>query len=184
MKSLFGSAVLAAVALIACGPAAERPAADAAVTAVASGDSALVLERTPCFGFCPVYLLVIDSTGHGTLEGRAPTASFRREVHLSADSLRALLERMDADGFFGLDSAYTPGHRLCEVTATDHPGAIITVAWRGRRHEVRHYLGCYVAGRSDSAPTRAPELLKLVGFEDAIDSLAGVGRWVDSLRGR
>lgn len=179
---------LIALALAAgCSPPAERTdggEAPATASAVALADTVLSLERTPCFGFCPVYLLTFDSTGHGVLRGQAPNASFSRDVEVPAEALRMLLDRMEQEGFFSLDTAFTPGHPLCSAAATDHSGAIITVIRGGRRHQIRHYHGCYTEVRPDGQPVRAPALTQLIGFEDAIDSLAGVGQWLDSLRGR
>lgn len=180
--------VFALALLVACGQAKPRSeaGADAPGTAAAAAvsDTVLALERTPCFGFCPVYELIIGSDGRGVLAGRAPTATFRRAVQVSPEAVRALADQMEQGGFLTMDSAYIPGHPLCSMPATDHPGAVITL-WRGgQRHQIRHYHGCYAQVPADGPPQPAPELARLRVWEDAIDSLADVGRWVDSLRGR
>lgn len=172
--------------LAACtGGATRTPAADS-TAAVAAGseapaDTLLSLERTPCFGFCPVYRLSFLSGGRVVLAGTAPNASFRKELRVPAARVDSLARAMATGGFLALDTAYFPGSADCQHAATDHPGSIVTLWQAGTRHEVRYYHGCYPSNRVQEAPAGIRQLL---AWEDAIDSLGRTGEWVDSLRGR
>jgi hypothetical protein len=104
---------------------------------------------------------------------------------LDTTAIASLLSQFDAQGFFQLDSAYTPGHPLCELQATDHPGATLYARIGSRSNRVEHYHGCHGAkGATPDQPRPAP-LQLLYQLEDAVDSLVGIAAVVDSLkRGR
>jgi len=162
-------------------PAADSTAADTVTLTSGPGDSLLSLERSPCFGFCPTYVLTFFSGGRAVLEGTAPNATFRRELAVPAARVDSLAQAMASDGFLALDTAYFPGSPGCENAATDHPGSIVTLWQGGTRHQVRYYHGCYPMGSEGRAPAGIRQLL---AWELAIDSLGRTGAWVDSLRGR
>lgn len=160
-------------------PAADSTAADTVTLAPSPGDSLLSLERSPCFGFCPVYTLTLLADGRGFVKGNAPTASFRREFTVPRARLDALARDMVAGGFLALDSTYIPGDSLCSQPATDFPASILTLWQGGTRHEVRYYHGCYP--QEEDAP---PPIRSYLRWALAADSLGRTFEWVDSLRGR
>jgi hypothetical protein len=163
-------------------PAVNEPATSA--SAMAPTDTVLQIERTVCFGFCPTYVATITASGRGHISGTHGAAGFERDITVDTTALTVLLRRFDAEGFFQLDSAYTPGHPLCDLYATDNPGATLTARIGRQAKRVQHYHGCHGAkGSTPDAPKAAP-LALLTSLENAVDSLVGIARVVDSLRGR
>ncbi len=115
----------------------------------------LSLQRTPCFGACPVYL--VEVLGDGTLRFRGErhvAVTEPVEVALEPEKLKELFARLDGSEFAGWKDFTT-------VNASDMPTVVLT--YKG--HTVRHYRG------DDAAP---PALTKL---EDDVDAILGTERW-------
>jgi hypothetical protein len=163
-------------------PAVREPVS--APSARAPTDTVLQLERTVCFGFCPTYVATVTASGRGHISGTHGAAGFERDITVDTTALAALLRRFDTEGYFQLDSAYTPGHPLCDLYATDNPGATLFARLGSQSRRVQHYHGCHGAkGATPDEPKAAP-LTLLTSLEDAVDSLVGIAGVVDSLRGR
>jgi hypothetical protein len=92
-------ATLTLVAACVSRPAPSPPdppdASDAATAA------AITLERTACFGECPVYRIAVSPAGRVTYEG---SANVRRigtaNAQIAADSVNALLVELERAGYF------------------------------------------------------------------------------------
>jgi hypothetical protein len=133
----------------------------------AGGDSAapardvrITLERTPCFGRCPIYLVEIDGTGRVVFDGRGfVKETGRHESTVASESVQALARELEAGGYFGFRDHYPPDK-------TDHAGVITSVTIDGRTHRIEHNLG------SDAAPS------VLADLERRIDEVAGTARWI------
>ena len=120
-----------------------------------SGEVLLSLQRTPCFGTCPVYL--VEVLGDGTLH-------FRGERHvkvtepidtkLDPATLKKLIARVEGTPF-----ASWPN--FVKETSSDAPTVVLTF----KGHTVRHYRG----------DLEAPE--ELTKLEDELDALLGTQRW-------
>lgn len=150
MKSL-ATALAAALALPAC----------AAVPPAGTPVQTITFETGPCFGACPVYLVVVNSDGGGTFEGRRFTAvtgtrAFRatpQQYQAFARQLEPLRPAAGAVRYAG---------EACASTATDLPSA--EVIWRSRRGEqsLYFYYGCdmeanrAIAERLSAAPGLLP----------------------------
>lgn len=154
------------------------------VSAFAPTDTVLQLERTVCFGFCPTYIATVTAGGRTTIVGTARAEGFSRELTVDTTAIAALLTQFDAQGFFQLDSSYTPGHPLCELYATDNPGATLFARLGRRTNRVAHYHGCHGAKGATPDDKKAAPLLLLTRLENAVDSLIGIAAMADSLRGR
>jgi Domain of unknown function (DUF6438) len=147
----------------------STPASTPAPTDTAARDDAtqvVSLERTPCFGSCPVYRVTISRGGMVHFEGT------RFVAHVGADSAQiakpavdSLLAELDRGGFYDLEKQYVAGVSGCGLYATDLPGAITSVDDGSRSKRVQHDRGC-----SD-----APQALATL--EDRIDEVAGTARW-------
>lgn len=180
VSSWFLVLVVAACQGRAPAPAVKEP----LTTASAPTDTVLQLERTVCFGFCPTYIATVTAGGAVHVSGTHRAAGFERDLTADTATIARLLTRFDTEGFFQLDSAYVPGTPMCELAATDHPGANLFARLGSRSHRVQHYHGCHGAkGATPDQPKAAP-LLLLTSLEDAVDSLVGMALLVDSLRGR
>ena len=155
-------------ALAGCSPRppgpAERPAPEAEASAAQA--PAVTLERTPCFGTCPVYSVAISRSGTVRFFGRQHVAQ-EGEVtaEVSAARVDSLLRELEAGGYFGFADEYVMGSPACGQYATDSPTVVTSVRRDGEAKSIRHDYGC--AG----AP---PALARL---ERRIDEVAGTDRW-------
>ena len=149
------------VAVTACSRREPAPAA-----APESGPT-VTLERTPCFGTCPVYTVAISRAGEVTFNGKHHVAqSGKATGTIPPEQVDSLLAELEAAGYFGFADAYVMDSPACGMYATDSP-TVITSATRGDKTKtIRHDRGC------SAAP---PELSRL---EQRIDEVAGTGRWV------
>ena len=136
------------------------------VTPPADTTPAVTLERTACFGSCPVYRVSIFPSGQVTYEGKAHvrrTGSANGKIEKR--QLDALLEEIDRSGYFSFAPRYTSGEPACGRYATDAPSVITSVTLNGRTHRVEHDYGC------GSVPGA------LVVLEQRIDQAVGTTQW-------
>ena len=93
------------------------------------------MEKTPCYGFCPVYTLKIDQRGKGLFKGVENTDyvglfSFR----LSAGEMDDLRNSFEEAGFFGLENEYYKN-------VTDLPTIYVTYRNGGKEKKIMDYYG-------------------------------------------
>lgn len=122
---------------------------------LAPAEVVLSMQRTPCFGACPVYL--VEVLGDGTLRFRGErhvAVTEPVELKLEPATVKQLFARVDGTDFAGWKD-------FTNVNASDAPTVVLT--YKG--HTVRHYRG------DDAAPA---ELTKL---EDDVDAILGTARW-------
>jgi hypothetical protein len=129
-------------------------------------DAIVRLQRTSCFGPCPIYTVAIDARGTVTYEGeRFVRVVGRRTAQIVPSAVLELLTRAEQIRFFDLRDAY----RVIEnpdgtaTMVTDLPTKIVTVTVNGRTKRVEDYIG-------------APD--SLTEFEREIDNAAATKRWV------
>jgi hypothetical protein len=151
---------LLVVALAACAP--RRP----ATADVSSPTPVVTLERTPCFGTCPVYTVSISESGTVRFLGRNHVG---KQGEATAEIPRAtvdsLLRQLEAGGYFDFADAYVMDSPACGQYATDSPTVITSATVGGRSKAIRHDYGCFAA---------PAELARL---ERMIDEVAGTSRW-------
>jgi hypothetical protein len=164
-------ALVLVAALTACSPgapAAGLPPTPYGEPGTAAGEPPVItLERTPCFGTCPVYQVAISRSGavryvgkhHVTQQGEAT-------AEIPAARVDSLLRELEAGGYFGFADTYVMDAPACGRYATDSPTVITSASAAGRTKTIRHDYGC------DAAP---PELGRL---ERRIDEVAGTARWI------
>jgi len=153
---------LLAVAASACSRQEQTPAA-APVTAA----PVVTLERTPCFGTCPVYSVAISGDGTVRFDGKHHVADTGQMMAtIPREQVDGLLAELDAGGYFGFAEAYVMSSPACGLYATDSPTVITSATRADRTKTIRHDRGC------SAAP---PELSRL---EQRIDEVAGTDRWV------
>lgn len=162
-------AVLAVVALaIACArPAPPVPRADVP-QAVADSGTHIALERGPCFGTCPVYVVTVEGSGSVLFQGKRFVADSGVSTGtVPSARVDSLVSELAAAGYFDFADRYVPGEPGCgERVTTDLPSVTTEVQARGRRKRIEHYHGC---------PDAPPALQAL---EERIDAVAGVARWI------
>lgn len=97
-------------------------------------DVSVSLERTPCYGSCPVYTVTLRGDGTAVWHGECfvqPEGHYVGEV--SADVVSRLVAVAEEVAFFAWEPEYSE-------LVTDHAGARITIAnSRGESHSVLQY---------------------------------------------
>lgn len=133
------------------------------------------LERTPCFGACPEYLVEVYGDGRVVYEGRRFVAvEGRQEATIASADVESLIEAFYSAPFFGFRDygyganifpCFLPNGDVeaCSQLVTDLPSQIVTYRAAGYLKTVDDYWG-------------APEALKLL--ENKIDEVAGTEKWV------
>jgi hypothetical protein len=169
-RAALATLVLAGGVTAACSPAQNGRADNVNPPAsVVSADSRITMQRTPCFGMCPVYTVDITADGVVTFNGeRFVDVTGISTAAIEPDSAAALIQEMVAGGFFDLADSYAYGEKVCGSYHTDAPRVTLTLRTRGRVKTVEHDYGC-----SD-----VPAQLRVM--QERVDSVAGVERWVGS----
>ena len=171
---LVGAGLLALAACQSSTPGRGGDTAGGDVAADAGGQqrsriSAVRLERQPCFGTCPVYLVDVDSAGRVRFEGRAHVQSMGTvTADISRDDFRGMAERLAQSGVLSFDSAYVAGAPACGAYATDMPIVTLSLTVDGTTKRIVHDYGC----------SGAPSALR--GLHAMVDSVANISRWVGS----
>lgn len=149
---------------------------------VPSRADSVVLERTACLGTCPRYRVTVASSGavrfHPKDRSRLKDDQIDSIPPAVFDSLAALAA---GSGFYRLPAKVARSRQLCQRQMTDAPREIVTMYWGTGKKRVDRYTGCF-PDPADSASVRA--LRGLTGLAAAIDSVAGVERWRELVRGR
>jgi hypothetical protein len=129
-------------------------------------DTVITLERTACFGTCPVYLVNVDAKGNVIYEGKQfVRMQGRQTARIPSAQVAAILRTAERVGFFDLRDKYVaienPDGTVTHVT--DLPTTYVKITSGGRSKRVEDYIG---------APPGLREL------EREIDSATRSKRWV------
>ena len=141
--------------------------ADSSVPNQAGGASApwVSLERTACYGRCPIYKVTVLRDGTVLWEGeRFVKVTGKATAKLSAESLLALGQELKLADVFALRDKYE------SYDVTDNPSAIVSVDDGKRKKTIHHYHG-------DASSPKA-----LYELEDKIDRIVGSARWIGKQR--
>lgn len=124
-------------------------------------DVIITLERTACYGFCPIYTLTIHGDGTVIYEGEDYVETVgKAETVISKEKVEKLISEFDKVGYDSLKDTYT------ERTITDAPSVITSITRNGKTRKVEHYHGDF----------NAPE--KLTELEDRIDEIVDSEQWI------
>jgi len=116
------------------------------------------LQRTSCFGSCPVYTVQIHADGHVNWRGeRSVRVVGEDTATIKPLDARALIEKFRTVGFWNLCSSYS-------AMVTDVPTVITTVRLADQEKRVSNYFNM------------APSWLQPLEYE--IDSVADTHRWI------
>jgi len=135
----------------------------------------IVLERSPCLGTCPAYRLSIASNGRVHFRSRAPSERRMATDSIASTAVTQLVREAERIGFATLPSSILGDPQVCGNMWTDFPSVTISVFAGARTVAVADYLGCH---GPTGQPQVAARLRRLRSFEDAIDNVARVGRWI------
>ena len=151
MSRLVASIAVAAVMFCVCSRT------GLAQTETIPADFLIKLERTACFGTCPVYSVTIDAQGNVVYEGTSSVSVEGRQTdRIPASAVNALLATAERIGFYDLRDSY-------RAPITDLPTTFVTMTANGRTKRIEDYF---------SAPPGLKEL------ERQIDEAARTARWV------
>ena len=118
------------------------------------------LERTACYGRCPIYKVTVLRDGTVLWEGeRFVKTTGKATAKLPAATVAQLADAFKAADFFALRDKYD------NREMTDQPSAIVHFDDGKRKKSVEHYYG------DGSAPKA------LTVLEERIDALIGTARW-------
>jgi hypothetical protein len=117
------------------------------------------MERTICYGSCPVYRITILGNGTVIYMGeRFVTVDGIRIDSISREKVKELVDAIEQADFFSLGD-------FTAYNITDAADAITTVLIKGRLKTVRHYYGDRAAPRS------------LTELESKIDAIVDSQKW-------
>jgi hypothetical protein len=161
--------IMAAVGLLALASCARNEAESKPVdrsSQSAMSAPAITLERTACFGSCPVYTISASRSGEVQYEGRAHVRKLGAATgKVPRERVDALLSELERGGYFTFAERYTSPEPTCGRYATDSPTVITSVTLRGRTQQITHDYGCGGAPGS------------LVVLEQRIDEALNSGQW-------
>lgn len=129
-------------------------------------DFVIKLERTSCFGACPVYSVSIDAKGAVTYEGKKfVRVGGRQTDQIPVSRVAELVATVDRIRFFELDNQYRFIRNADGTTTsvTDLPTTLVTVTRGGQTKQIEDYIG-------------APESLHQL--EKEVDEAARTKRWI------
>jgi hypothetical protein len=138
------TSLLVLVSLTSCAPRNSVPASGEQRPEVSTLATPVVtLERTACFGRCPVYRISVSPTGEVFYEGRAHVRHLgEARGQVPAERVHALLSELERAGYFSFASRYAAAEPACGRYATDLPTAITTVRLNDRSKRIVHDYGC------------------------------------------
>jgi (2Fe-2S) ferredoxin len=121
---------------------------------------ALTLERTACFGACPVYTVTVYTDGTVVYNGeRFVDVEGEQTTTIDPETVEQLVAGFEGAGYFEWDDEYT------EMFITDLPTVITSITRDGETKQITRYAG------DDSAPLALPYL------ETWLDLAANTGQW-------
>jgi len=138
----------------------------------ASADVEIMLERSLCFGFCPVYTLHIDNNGQVLYNGGKNThLQGQYKGQMSQEDFQQLVQAFETFNFYALVVEYQNVSNIaCGQKAlafsTDAPSVTVGLIVNGRLTQVAHNHGVIYA----------PKVL--TELENLIDDLAHSNQWV------
>ena len=128
----------------------------APATAVTQDSLFVYLERTPCYGQCPMYKFKIYNSGYALYEGKRFVEKIGLyETRLSAAVLNEIKTKVNDINYFGFRDQYPK-------TASDFPSVKTAIIIDGKRKEIMNGTG-------------APSALK--EFEKYLDSVKDSAEW-------
>jgi hypothetical protein len=140
-------------------------------------DTVITLERTGCFGTCPMYTLNIDAAGKVVFEGKMYVKTEGRvESKITEGQLQDLIAQFDRIKYFTLRDKYEDRKDGCPTAWTDMPGAITSIKARGKYKSISHSYGCRERGAESPLGRVFPR--ELTELEAKIDEIAGTRQWV------
>jgi len=129
------------------------------------GGIVITIERTGCFGTCPVYSAQIHADGTVVYVGKDNVKEIgERRFKISQERIQELIKEFQRINYFSLKDRYETDEKGMSVT--DQPTTTTSICLDGKKKSVVNY---YYAPR------------ELDALEDKIDSLAGLYKFLGPL---
>lgn len=129
----------------------------------------ITLERTACFGTCPMYKVTITGDGTVTFKGvRFTKVEGVAKGKITQSDFKRMVSEFEKINYFSLPDSFAPGTPVCPRMVTDMPSAVTSIRLKGKTKVVAHYYGCGDAG----------VLPKLTMLEKMIDEYAATQKWI------
>lgn len=129
----------------------------------------ITMERTACYGRCPIYKVTIKSDGTVSWHGEMfVDVQGDRTTTVDAKAVDDLFALLGTSCFSSFKGEYT-------ASVTDHPWAYLTLDVDGHKKVVKHYLAQY---REDNPKRTCDAIDKLTRIEKQIDVVAQTRRLV------
>lgn len=126
----------------------------------AESRTVIILERTACFGTCPVYMVSILEDGTVIYKGdRFVSMTGEQTGEIAPETVTAMVAAFKDAGYFGWNEAYDT------QTVSDLPTVTTSVSLDGITHRIARYTG------DNTAP------LALSFLEQWIDEMANTALW-------
>ena len=96
----------------------------------------ITLERTACFGTCPIYTISIFENGEVVYNGeKFVTVTGEQKGQIDPETVAAMVKAFENAGYFDWKEAYDT------QMVTDLPSVITSVTRNGETHRIDHYMG-------------------------------------------
>ncbi len=139
----------------------QKEGTDKSTSPAAGENIAIELERTACFGSCPVYSLKIKGDGTVIYSGvQFVKIKGIQETTISMDAVNQLLLEFEKANYFSLNDSYT------KFGKSDMPSANTSITIGDQTKAVKHYHG------DSTAPQKLTEL------ENKIDETVNSAQWI------
>jgi hypothetical protein len=110
---------------------------------LAEPDFEIGLERTACFGTCPIYKMTLRSTGDVRFTGyRYVWKPGTYDTQVAGSAALKLYSDLISRGIIGLQSSYQTSDDGCPEVWTDSPSSIFTLRARGIEKRIDYDHGC------------------------------------------
>ncbi len=141
----------------------------------------LKMERSGCYGPCPIYDLIIQPDGKVTFDGKFYTeVKGKTEGKITQEQLKQLIDEIEKANFFSLDNAYNYKSKNCPELATDLPSVNLEIKLNGKEKTINHYYGCFEKETSNQNKDWAEKVFpqQLFKLENKIDEIVETKRWI------
>ena len=127
-------------------------------------DTVITLERTACFGTCPIYTLKIYADGKVEYEGQDfVTVKGSQTGSITPEQVKELVDGFKNADYFNLKDDYT-------APVTDLPTTISSITLDGKTKKISNYGNC-----SHGSAEKAPQAL--CDLEITIDKVTNSAQW-------
>ena len=165
--ALFAASCVSLV--LAAPPVAQVPASSTQDQDVNSAITSILMHRSGCFGFCPIYEVEVTEQGAVTFSGhRFVEKAGKHHGKVTPGQFQQLAAIVEQIGFFKLRDRYRYEQDGCATWATDNPTVDIIVTRGSEKKHVSYYYGC--GGLSVAK--------EIVALSEAIDKITGTSAWI------